>query len=231
MSMSVGEPPSRPLVWMGRSKEDISGLPGPVKASFGHRLRLDQQGRPVPDAKALAMFGAGVVELREGFDGNVFRTVYVVSLRKAVYVPHAFMKKSRSGIALPKPDAALIEARLKRADLGCGGLTMDDITFEEGSGDVFADLGFSAVEAGELTVKSTLITAISDTIRQRKLTQKAAALCLTDQPTLSKVLRGRMESVTIDRLATWLTALGRTVEIRVRPFDHRVATGQFVISP
>jgi len=41
--------------------------------------------------------------------------VYVVNLKKAVYVLHAFMKKSKSGIGLPKPDAELIEARLKRA--------------------------------------------------------------------------------------------------------------------
>jgi predicted XRE-type DNA-binding protein len=55
-----------------------------------------------------------------------------------------------------------------------------------------------------------LITSISDTIKARKLTQQEAArLCGTDQPTLSKVLRGRMESVTIDRLTAWLTALGR----------------------
>jgi phage-related protein len=111
----AGEPPSRPLVWMGSSKEDISALPAPVKASFGHRLRLVQQGRPVTDAKALPVFGVGVVELRESFDSNAFRTVYVVSLKRAVYVLHAFMKKSKSGIALPKPDAALIELRLKRA--------------------------------------------------------------------------------------------------------------------
>jgi phage-related protein len=43
--------------------------------------------------------------------------VYVVSLRKAVYVLHTFMKKSKSGIALPKPDTELIETRLKRARL------------------------------------------------------------------------------------------------------------------
>lgn len=67
------------------------------------------------DTKPLPGIGPGVLELRERFDGNAFRTLYVVSLRKAVYVLHAFMKKSKSGIALPKPDAALIEARLKRA--------------------------------------------------------------------------------------------------------------------
>jgi predicted XRE-type DNA-binding protein len=72
-------------------------------------------------------------------------------------------------------------------------------------------------------VKSSLVDAIGDTIERRGLTRKgSAALCGTDQPTLSKVLRGRMESVTIDRLAAWLTALGRTVEIRVRPCNARL---------
>jgi predicted XRE-type DNA-binding protein len=109
---------------------------------------------------------------------------------------------------------------------------MDDITAEKGSGNVFTDLGFSPGEAAELSVKSSLINAITDTINERKLTQQAAAkLCRTDQPTLSKVLRGRMESVTIDKLTSWLTALGRTVEIHVRPYDRRIATGQLVISP
>ncbi len=108
---------------------------------------------------------------------------------------------------------------------------MSDIPFEKSSGNVFADMGFAPAEAAELTVKSALITSIGDTIKARKLTQQEAArLCGTDQPTLSKVLRGRMESVTIDRLTAWLTALGRTVEIRVRPYDRRVKAGQLVMA-
>lgn len=72
-----------------------------------------------------------------------------------------------------------------------------------------------------------LIEAIADTLMRRDLTQAAAAkLCGTDQPTLSKVLRGRMESVTIDRLASWLTALGHSVEIRVRPYNTRARAGR-----
>jgi phage-related protein len=102
-------------VWLGSSKEDISALPGAVKVSFGHRLQEAQEGRTPLDTKPLSAIEAGVWELRERLDGNAFRTVYVVSLKKAVYVLHAFMKKSKSGIALPKPDADLIEMRLKRA--------------------------------------------------------------------------------------------------------------------
>jgi predicted XRE-type DNA-binding protein len=89
--------------------------------------------------------------------------------------------------------------------------------FEKSSGNVFADIGFTPAEAAELTAKSSLIIAIKDTIVRRKLTQQEEArLCGTDQPTLSKVFRGRMESVTIDRLTNWLNALGRDVEIVVK---------------
>ena len=109
---------------------------------------------------------------------------------------------------------------------------MDEISHEKSSGNVFADLGFEPAEAEELTIKSALIAAMAATIKERNLTQKAAAsLCNTDQPSLSKVLRGRMESVTIDRLTAWLMALGRTVEIRVRPFDRTATLGHLVMTP
>jgi len=105
----------RPVIWVGSSKDDISMLPGPVKGSLGHRLRQVQDGETPLDMKPLKQFGSGVFELRERFEKNAYRLVYVVNLEKAVYVLHAFMKKSKFGIGLPKPDAELIETRLKRA--------------------------------------------------------------------------------------------------------------------
>lgn len=93
---------------------------------------------------------------------------------------------------------------------------MTAIKARKGSANIFHDLGLSETEAEEALAKSELISALAATIKGRKLTQaEAAKLCGTDQPTLSKVLRGRMESVTIDKLAHWLTALGRNVEIRI----------------
>jgi predicted XRE-type DNA-binding protein len=106
---------------------------------------------------------------------------------------------------------------------------MRKIAVHRGSGNIFRDMGFAPAEAAELSAKSFLIDAIAETIERRELTQKeAAAIIGADQPTLSKVLRGRMESVTIDRLAIWLTALGRTVEIHVRPYDARKKEGQLI---
>lgn len=108
---------------------------------------------------------------------------------------------------------------------------MADIAVHNSSGNVFADIGFTPAEAQELMAKSALVLAIDETIKRRKLTQgEAARRCGTDQPTLSKVLRGRMESVTIDRLTGWLTALGRTVEIHVRPYNSRARRGKLVVA-
>jgi predicted XRE-type DNA-binding protein len=107
---------------------------------------------------------------------------------------------------------------------------MAQISYERSSGNVFADIGFTPAEAAEFTAKSTLIIAIKDVIQRRKLTQQEAArLCATDQPTLSKVFRGRMESVTIDRLASWLNALGQDVEITVKPAPRSRRQGRLCV--
>ena len=104
---------------------------------------------------------------------------------------------------------------------------MVKVPFEKSSGNVFSDIGFAPAEAAELAAKSSLIVAIKDTVARRRLTQQEAArLCGTDQPTLSKVFRGRMESVTIDRLASWLTLLGRDVEIIVKAAPRRPRRGR-----
>jgi predicted XRE-type DNA-binding protein len=90
-------------------------------------------------------------------------------------------------------------------------------------GNVFADLGFKDSEARDLAVKSDLITLLTRAMEGRQLSQSAAAkICGTDQPTLSKVLNGQLQSVTIDRLARWLVALGSSVNITVaEPKPHK----------
>jgi phage-related protein len=54
-----------------------------------------------------------VVELKESHDGNTYRAVYTVRYADAVYVLHAFQKKSKKGIGTPKAEIDLIEKRLK----------------------------------------------------------------------------------------------------------------------
>jgi PAS domain-containing protein len=65
------------------------------------------------------------------------------------------------------------------------------------------------------SVKAGLAAAVADAVRRRQLTQtEAARLCGTDQPTLSKVLRSsRLDLVWVDKLLSWLAALGVDVEL------------------
>jgi predicted XRE-type DNA-binding protein len=73
-------------------------------------------------------------------------------------------------------------------------------------------------------VRAKLIAAIAASMAIRNLSQvRTARLLRTDQPTLSKVLRGRSESVSLDKLVAWLLALGRSVEIRI---DHTELSGE-----
>jgi phage-related protein len=59
--------------------------------------------------------GAGVLELVERHDGDTYRVVYTVRFADAVYVLHAFQKKSKRGIKTPKHEVDVIRARLKAA--------------------------------------------------------------------------------------------------------------------
>jgi predicted XRE-type DNA-binding protein len=87
---------------------------------------------------------------------------------------------------------------------------------EASSGNVFADLGLKNPE--ELLAKAELVQRISDVIAERKLTQvRAAKLLGIDQPKVSALLKGKLDGFSIDRLFRFLNALGRDVEITVRP--------------
>jgi phage-related protein len=57
----------------------------------------------------------GIIEIVDDYDGDTYRCAYTAKLGNAVYVLHAFQKKSKQGIATPRPDVALMEQRLKEA--------------------------------------------------------------------------------------------------------------------
>ena len=110
----MGDEP-RPLIWRGASKADFMAFPLAVQREVGYALFLAQMGERHPImAKTLKGFGGGtVIEVRESFEGNAYRAVYTVRYADAVYVLHAFQKKSKKGAATPKAEVDLIEKRLK----------------------------------------------------------------------------------------------------------------------
>jgi len=106
----------KPIRWVGSSKRDLDAMPEDVKDVFGHAIDLAQAGGKHQDAKPLAGFGsAGVLEVLDDHQGDTYRAVYTVKFAGWVYVLHCFQKKSKSGIATPKTDMDLINARLKAA--------------------------------------------------------------------------------------------------------------------
>ena len=109
--------PLRPLLWVTSAKRDYVGFPVRVQENFGFELFLAQTGQHPLSAKPLKGFGSGAVELVGDFDGNTYRAVYTVRFKEAVYVLHAFKKKSKRGIATPQRDVELIRQRLKSAEL------------------------------------------------------------------------------------------------------------------
>src|SRR5262249_34878628 len=87
---------------------------------------------------------------------------------------------------------------------------------ERSSGNVFADLDLRNPE--ELLAKAELVQRICAIIAERKLTQiRAAAGLGIDQPKVLALMRGKLDGFSLDRLFRFLNALGRDVEIVVRP--------------
>jgi predicted XRE-type DNA-binding protein len=99
---------------------------------------------------------------------------------------------------------------------------------EVGSGNIFADLGLPNAEEHQL--KAALVVQLKRLIAERGLTQTAAAkLIEMKQPDLSKVLRGQLRLVSVDKLMRTLTAFDQDVEITLKPHRKRGVAGRITL--
>jgi len=105
----------KPVIWVGDSLESLREFPEDVQDEIGFALFQAQTGEKHIKAKPMKGFGSGILEVVSDHRGDTFRAVYTVRLAGRVYVLHAFQKKSKTGIATPKAELALIQQRLKRA--------------------------------------------------------------------------------------------------------------------
>jgi phage-related protein len=88
-----------------------------VRATFGFDLWLVQRGEVPSSSKTLRGFGsADVRELIDDDEAGTYRAVYTVRFQDAVYILHAFQKKSKTGIATDRQTIDLIRQRLKEAE-------------------------------------------------------------------------------------------------------------------
>ena len=103
-----------------------------------------------------------------------------------------------------------------------------DTAVTPSSGNVFADLGLP--DAEERLAKAELARQIAAAIRERKLTQTAAARALgTDQPKVSALVTGQLAGFSLERLTHWLTMLGKDVQIVVREKPPERTAGRLTV--
>ena len=99
----------KPLVWLGDSLARLRRFPRDAMREAGYQLERVQAGKEPTDWKSMPSIGAGVNELRVRA-GGAFRVVYVAKFGEAVYVLHAFQKKSQRTARL---DIELARSRFK----------------------------------------------------------------------------------------------------------------------
>jgi predicted XRE-type DNA-binding protein len=104
-------------------------------------------------------------------------------------------------------------------------ITADDLVIQDGSTNVYADLGYP--DDKDMLVKAGLAHEIAQIIRSRHLTQQRAADLLgMTQPKLSDMLRGRFRGISQAKMIDCLNRLGRDVDIVVRKSPQRGGLGQ-----
>ena len=81
--------------FVGSAKDDLSAFPQAARNRAGHELFMVQIGREPDDWKPMASVGPGACEIRVRDPVGAFRVIYVATFNDAVYVLHAFQKKSR----------------------------------------------------------------------------------------------------------------------------------------
>ena len=114
--MDDGQTP-RPITWVGSSRTDLKRFPQQVRRDMGRALYAAQRGEVDPAAKPLRGFGGiRVMEIVDRHDTNTYRAVYTAQFGEAVYVLHAFQKKSKRGMATPTREVDLIRQRLADAE-------------------------------------------------------------------------------------------------------------------
>ena len=100
--------PEKPVFWLGSALDDLRAFPEEARRSAGHEIHLVQLGLEPSDWRPMSSVGPGVMELRihSQLEHRVF---YIAKFAEAVFVIHAFQKKTRK---TPKRDIDLAKHRL-----------------------------------------------------------------------------------------------------------------------
>jgi len=101
----------KPIEFLGSSLSDLRDMPEDVRHGLGVELARVQYGLEPTDFKPMPTVGSGAYEIRYRDKANgAFRVMYVAKVAKAIYVLHAFQKKTQK---TEKMDIELAAKRYK----------------------------------------------------------------------------------------------------------------------
>lgn len=106
-----------PVIWLGSSLSAVRLFPKAVRVRVGHALDRVQNGLEPPNWKPMPSIGVGVREIRVT-SGGQFRVLYTSKHGEAIYVLHAFEKKTRK---TSEADLSLARQRLGLVRTSSGG--------------------------------------------------------------------------------------------------------------
>ena len=105
----------KPVSFLGASLDELRAFPAIARRECGHQLDRVQRGLLPEDVKPMPSVGAGVQEIRVRDQDGAFRVIYIATRSDAVYVLHAFQKKTQ---ATPKRVLDLARTRLAEITRG-----------------------------------------------------------------------------------------------------------------
>lgn len=106
----------KPVEFLGDSLKCLRDFPSDARQDAGRQLDLVQRGKQPSDFKPMPTIGKGVEEIRVRDDAGAFRVIYTARLADAVYVLHAFQKKTQSTAKRDIDTAKVRFAQLMRGE-------------------------------------------------------------------------------------------------------------------
>ncbi len=86
----------KPVRFLGDSLKRVREFPEDAKHDAGYQLDKVQRGKQPDDFKPMPSIGKGVEEIRVQDDTDIYRIIYTARIPEAVYVLHAFQKKTQT---------------------------------------------------------------------------------------------------------------------------------------
>lgn len=100
----------KPILWMGRSKDELIDFPDDARRQAGYQLEKVQRGDEPDDWKPFPDVGPGVKEIRIREGSGAFRVMYLAARAEGIYVLHCFQKKTQQ---TSQQDIELAKKRFK----------------------------------------------------------------------------------------------------------------------